>query len=556
MPMMTGRRALMEMLKLEGVEYIFGNPGTSESPFVAELEHHPELKYLLVMQEGVAMGMADGYARATRKPAFLSLHIETGLGNAISLLHNAKEGGTPLVLTSVNKDIRELAQGRTDVAEMPKIFTKWSAEVTHPEQVPSAMRRAFNEARTPPTGSAYVGFSTNSLDHEADVDIVTSADGYFRLAPDSRAIEDAARILATAERPTMVIGDRVAQSGASNEAVRVAELLGARVYGSIFSEMSFPMSHPQFDSVVRLGFQNIKDQISKGDVVLMVGKISNYAYLFSDPLQLYFGPNTKLLHIDADPSEVGKSQPTEVGVIADPKVALHELAEALETGMSGSAKEAAKGRAAVLASQKAAAREAWGRQVKDRWDHRPMSDERMVSEIASALPENVTFVADSNTARPAVNQVFQVDRPDSFFTQRGGAIGWGMGSALGLKLAQPDNPVVAFVGDGSAMMTVQALWTAATENIPVVYVISNNASYRVLKIGLDTYRKQILKDESTQSQYIGMDFPDPLNLAGLAEAMGVYGRRIEDPTELAPQVRYALELGKPALLDVVVDPSW
>ena len=123
---MTGKRALMKMLKAEGVEYIFGNPGTTESPIMDELEHYPDLKYVLVTQEGVAMGMADAYARATGRPSFVNLHIETGLANGISLLHNAYDGGTPMVLTAGNKDIRELAQGRTDLAEMVRLFTKWT----------------------------------------------------------------------------------------------------------------------------------------------------------------------------------------------------------------------------------------------------------------------------------------------------------------------------------------------------------------------------------------------------------------------------------------------
>ena len=554
MAVMTGKRALMEMLKVEGVEYIFGNPGTSEAPIMDELEAHPDLKYILVLQEGVAMGMADAYARATRRPSFVNLHVETGLANGISLLHNAYEGGTPLVLSAGNKDIRELAQGRTDLAEMVRLFTKWTTEVTHPEQVPAAMRRAFNEARTPPTGPTFVGFSANALDGEADVDIVTSKEGYYRLAPDNRAIEDAARVLAAAERPVMVVGDRVGRSQASDEAVRVAELLGARVHAWPYSEMNYPMSHRQFDGMVRLGFADAKATLSKGDVVLYVGKLANYAHLFSDAIQLFLEPGTKLVHIDSDPSEVGRTQPTEVGIIADPKVALAQLAEALDAGMTGSESEAAIGRGEALAAEKAAAREAWAQRVRQRWDHRPMYDDRMLTAVAEALPDDVTILSDTSTSRDTLNQVFQFSRPDRYFGMRGGAIGWGVGGAMGLKLAQPDRPVVAFVGDGSAMMTVQGFWTAAVENIAVVYVILNNGAYKVLKQGLDGYRKQIL-DEPGRPTYMGADFPMPLNLAGLAQDMGVYGKRIEDPEELGPAVQHALELGKPAVLDVIVDGS-
>ena len=226
MSVMTGKKALLEMLRAEGVRYIFGNPGTSEGPILQALVDYPDLEYVLTTQETTAMGMADGYARAAGCASFVSLHIETGLANGISLLHNAKEGGTPMVVTSANKDIRQLAQGRTDLAEMVRLFTKWSAEATHPEQVPSLVRRAFNEAKTPPTGPVYVGFSANALEGEAEVDIAASPAVYSRTAPDRDAISDAVDILAGASSPVMIVGDRIAQSGAAAEAVRLAELLG------------------------------------------------------------------------------------------------------------------------------------------------------------------------------------------------------------------------------------------------------------------------------------------------------------------------------------------
>ena len=552
MPRMTGKRALMEMLRAEGVEYIFGNPGTSEGPILDALEDFPDLKYMLATQEGVAMGMADAYARATGKPSFVNLHIETGLANGISLLSNAHQGGTPLVLTSANKDIRKLAEGRTELAEMVRLFTKWSVEVTHPEQIPSVMRRAFNEAKTPPTGPTYIGFSANALDDEADVDIVPSSEGYFRTAPDTRAVEEASRLLSSASRPIMVVGDRLAQSGGTSEAVRVAESLGAAVYATSYSEMNFPTSHPQF--MGRIGaLPDARELLSSGDVVLAVGTnvFSGFFYFSGHSL----GSNTKLIHMDSAYREIGKSEPTDIGIIADPKVGLSVLAEALDSDMSGSAKEAAKGRAASLSEQKAAQDAAWEQRVKDRWDVSPMSTERMMTEIASALPSDTIIADDSITTRNSVHGAIEFNEPGSVFGERGGALGWGMGGALGLKLANPDRPVVGIIGDGSSMMTVQALWTAANSNIPVVYVICNNQSYRILKLNMNVYKEHILKEDEPKSKYLAMDFPTPLNLAGMAEAMGVYACKITDPSELSSAMKHALDLGKPALLDVVIDGS-
>ena len=554
MTVMTGKRALLEMLRAEGVGYVFGNPGTSESPIMDALEEYPDLKYMLVMQEGAAMGMADAYARATGRPAFVNLHIETGLANGISLLHNANEGGTPLVLTAGNKDIRELAHGRTDLAKMVEQFTKWSAEATHPDQIPYFLRRAFNEAKTPPTGPTFVAFSANALDGEADVEIVPSPATYSRIAPDGRALGKAVDLLAKASNPVMVVGDRIGQSDATQEAVTVAELLGSPVYASLYSEVNFPSSHPQFMDTIRLGQGDSYEALSSADVVLIVGKLSSFYYMFSKPVLRFMGPNTKLVHLDSDQRAVGSTQPTEVAMVADPKVALGQLAEALDATMSGSAREAAKGRASVVAEQTAAIKEAWKQRVKERWDIRPMSAERMIAEVAPVLPDDVIIADDAVTTRTALHNTLEFDEPGELMSGRGGALGWGIGGAMGIKLANPDRPVVCIVGDGSAMMTVQGLWTAAVENIPVVYLICNNGSYRVLKVNIDAYKKDVLQD-SSPSKYIGMDFAAPLNLAGMAEAMGVHGRRIEDPDELGPALRRALDLGKPAVLDVAIDGS-
>ena len=553
MPRMTGKKALMEMLLAEGVEYIFGNPGTSEGPILDELENYPGIKYMLATQEGAAMGMADAYARSRGLPAFVNLHIETGLANGISLLANAAEGNTPLVLSSANKDIRKLAEGRPDLTAMVGQFCKWSAEVTHAEQVPGVMRRAFNEAKTPPMGPTYVAFSANALDDEGEMDIVPSPRSYSRTAPDAGAIADSSKIFAGASSPVLIVGDRVGQSGGSAEAVRVAELLGARVYATNFSQVNFPTSHPQFLGLINPTMPAGREVLRSADAVLAVGTdVFSGLFHFSGRA---LSPDARLVHIDSDVGEIGKSEPTEVGIMADPKVALAELAVALESAMSGSVQETAKGRAASVAQEKAAQKQVWQRRVQDRWNLDTMSAERMMAEIASVLPSDAIVVDDAVTTRAAIFGAMDFDEPGSILGITGGALGWGMGGTMGVKLANPDRPVVGIIGDGSAMMTVQALWTAANADIPVVYVICNNQAYRVLKLNMDVYKEQVLKEENPQSQYIAMDFPSPLNLAGMAEAMGVYGRKISDPAEVGPALKEALALGKPALLDISIDGS-
>lgn len=548
---MTGKRALMEMLRAEGVDYIFGNPGTSESPIMDALEDYPDIKYMLTTQEGVAMGMGDAYARATGKPAFVNLHIETGLANGISLLTNAYEGGTPLVLTSANQDIRKLSNNRSDLVQMVEQFTKWSAEVTHPEQLPGIIRRAFNEAKTPPTGPTYVAFSANALDDEGEMDIIPSSKGYFRIGPDKTAIAEAARLLKDAQDPVIIVGDRAAQSESSQEIVKVAEMLGARVYATNYSEMNYPTGHPQFLGALNPSMPDSKKIIGSSDVVLAVGtNVFSGFFYFSGPA---LGANTKLIHVDQAYEEIGKSEPTDVGIIADPKIAMVELIDALESKMSGAEKEAAKGRMLTVSEEKASLKRDWQSRLQRDWDNQPMTADRMMHEISNALPDDTIIADDSITSRGSIHSSMEFNEPGSIYGIRGGALGWGMGGVLGVKLAYPERPVVAVVGDGSSMMTVQALWTAANANIPVVYIICNNSAYRVLKLNMNVYKRDVLGENPPNSQYMGTDFPIRLNIAGIAEAIGVYGRQITDPTELSGAVRDALASGKPAVLDVVID---
>jgi benzoylformate decarboxylase len=182
-----------------------------------------------------------------------------------------------------------------------------------------------------------------------------------------------------------------------------------------------------------------------------------------------------------------------------------------------------------------------------------MPVERMMHELAKAAPPGTIVADEAITSQPALMRAFTFDEPGSLYGIRGGALGWAMPGALGVKLANPDRPVLAVVGDGASMYTVQALWTAARYNIPVVYAICNNRSYRILKVNMDTYLRHMQDDQERQSDYVGMDFANPLDLAAIARAMGVAGETVEDPAGLGPALERAYASGKPALLDVSID---
>ena len=558
MARMTGKEALAQMLVAEGLDYIFGNPGTSETPFLDVLQDYPSLGYIQALQEGTAVGMADGYARATGKPAFANIHIAGGLANGISALYNAYRGGTPLVLTAGNSDTRMLLSEPVlsgDLVEMTQQFTKWSAEVPHAGNIPMAVRRAFKEAKTPPVGPVFLSFPWDTMDEEVDVDIIPSSEGYYRMRPDTDAVSGAAALLAQAENPVIVIGDRVSQSGAGAELVRVAEQLGARVFASsyTYSEISFPLNHGQYAGMLNLNSSATRRQLADADVLLAVGTnvFSSFLYV-SEP---FISPNTKLVHMDSSQQEIEKVYPTDLGIHCDPKAGLADLADALDQDMSASAREAAATRAATMGAGRRQAREEYLARMRSMPDTRPMPVDRMMYELAQALPDNAVIADEAITSRGALLQAVEPSEPGSYYAIRGGALGWAMPGSLGIKLANPDRPVVAVVGDGASMYTVQALWTAARYNIPVTYAICNNRSYRILKVNMDVYLRGMLEDNERDSEYVGMDFATPLPLAELAESMGVAGQNVDDPAELRPALERAIGSGKPSVINVSIDGS-
>ena len=440
-----------------------------------------------------------------------------------------------------------------DLVEMTSQYTKWSAEVLHASDIPVAIRRAFKEAKTPPTGPVFLSFPWDTMDDTADVEIIPSSPGYFHIRPDTDAVARASKLLAQAENPVIVVGDRVAQSAAVPQVVRLAEQLGAKVYAAAFSEVNFPTSHSLYGGMLNLNNPATRQQFAGADVVLAVGANVFNSFLYvSEP---FLNPSTKLVHLDSSFQEVEKIYATEVGILADPAAGAEELTGALEQDMSGSAKEAAATRAATWAEEKRRSDERYQERLKGWGDGRPMAVERMMTELAQAVPPNVIVADESITSRPAVNRAFSFDEPGSLYGIQGGALGWAMPGALGVKLANPDRPVLAIVGDGASLYTVQALWTAARYNIPVVYAICNNRAYRILKVNMDIYLNRMLEDKERQSEYTGMDFANPLNLSAIAQGMGIAGEKVEDPQELGPAVRKAFDSGKPALIDVSIDGS-
>ena len=557
MARMTGKRALVEMLRAEGVKYVFGNPGTTELPFIDALQDARDIQYINTLFEGVAAGMADGYARITQKPAFMNFHISVGVSNSIAVMYNSWRGGTPMVITSGQAPTSLQLHNPTLYSNMVNVmreYTKWAGEVTTPWDVPSIIRRAFKVASTPPTGPVFVSLAWDALNGEADVDIIPSAGGYYRIRPDVQAVSDAAKLLAQAQRPLILIGDRVSQSpGAPVEVARVAEQIGAPVYATSFSEVHIASSHPHYMGTFDTSWlhRSMKQRFDQADAILAIGT-EVMVQSMPTPEPAFSGP-PKLIHLDCSAWDIQRSYPVAVGVLGDIKAGLEELSLALDDAMTGAAKEAARSRGAAVAQEKGRKQEAFQAVVRERWDHVPMSPERFAVELKGALPPDALVCDDSITVRSALLSAIDFDQPGTLVGGRGGSLGFGMGATLGMKLASSQRPVVGIIGDGTAMYTIQALWTAANYGIPVTYVMCNNGSYKVLRENMARY----LTGTERQSEYIGMDFYQrPLDFVKLAHAFDIEGVRVERPEDLAPALRKAIDSGKLRVVDVILDDSF
>jgi len=550
MTMMTGSKALMELFRNEGVKYVFGIPGATEVVFVDALEGHPEITYVLGLHEVVCLGMAEGYARTSGKVGVVNLHTGTGLAAALPMLFNARLDRAPLLVTAGQQDSRLLMQEPALAGDLVKIagpMTKWSTELLYAADIPLAMQRAFKVAAHPPAGPVFVSLPQNVLDQKIDFDYVPRGKSFTRVRPDPEAIKRAVDHLISARSPVLIVESGVAQSDALSEAVKLAELIGAPVYDPWMADVNFPVSHPQYLGDLDFARPQIREMLKSVDVLVAVGvPVFMHPFRFSEPL---LTASTKIIQIDNDPWEIGKNFPASAGIEGDIKASLGELTDALQKRMSVQGREAAKARAEGIAKEKEGIKGAFLEKARQERDCVPIAVSRLMHELRDALKPGTIVVDDCWSSSPILRRSIEFREPGSYQRCRGGSIGWGMSGALGAKLASPERPVVAVIGDGSAMWSIQSLWTAAHYDIPVTYVICANASYTQVKL-----IKTLLMGEQVKGRYLGMDLDKPrIDFCQLAGAMSVQGQRVERPEQLREALRSALELGKPALVEVYIE---
>jgi len=358
LPAMSGKRAFLELLKQEGVEILFGNPGTTELPLMDALAVENELRYVLALQEASVIGMADGYAQASGKLAVVNLHVTPGLGNAMGMLYDAQKAGSPILVTAGQHDQDFNTTEPILWADLPPIarpLVKWSAEVHRLADLPRLVHRAAKTALAPPTGPVFLSLPGDILKAEGELDLLAPTRVAAQLRGDPAAVQKAAAILAQAKRPLIVAGDAVARSKAHAELIELAELIGAPVYSELVpSTASFPASHPLFRGAMTRMQGPIRKILEQYDVLFSAGGDLFTLSLPSDIEPMPEG--LTLIHLDNDPWELGKNYPPQVAILGDPKTTLPDITEAVRNSMSSGARGAARERLDAGAKSGAAAR--------------------------------------------------------------------------------------------------------------------------------------------------------------------------------------------------------
>ncbi|ATZ27823.1 thiamine pyrophosphate-binding protein [Streptomyces lavendulae] len=540
-----GRERLIEQFKADGLKVMFGNPGTVEQGFLDAVDAAADFRYVLALQETVAAGIADGYARATGGAALLQLHSGVGLGNGIGMLYQSLRGHTPLVVVAGDAGVRYDAmdaQMASDLVAMARPVTKYATRVTDPRSVLRTVRRAVKIALTPPRGPVFVALPMDVLDELNSEPVLPATVPLTDVAPSPASVGRAAALLAGATRPVVLVGDGVALSGAQAELVAVAELLGADVFEVDSSEVNIAASHPlRRGQTGHMFGPHSKELVGNADAVLIVG-----TYVFPEvfpELENPFRPGAKVVHIDLNAYEIAKNHPVDLGLAADPRHALRALAGVLEQRLTPAQRAAAAARLDVRTRERARAELA----ADD--DGTPMAV--FLRTLAERTGRDLIVFDEALTTSPLVTRYLPPERPGDYHLTRGGSLGVGFPGAVGAKLAHPDRLVVGFAGDGGTMYTHQALWTAARYGIDAKFVVCNNRKYRLLDDNIAQYWRE--RDIAEHPYPGSFDLAHPeIDFAGLARALGADGTRVEKPDEAVAAVARMLAHPGPYLVDIQI----
>ncbi len=548
MMQMTGREAFLSILIDEGIEYLFGNPGTTELPIMAALPELPQLQYVLGLQESIVVAMADGYSRASGKLSACNVHVAPGLGNAIGAIYNARWVGSPVIITAGQQ---EQGHGLTEpllydpLPPMAAPLVKWSVEVTRLQDLPRILRRAAKIAMAPPTGPVFISLPGDILNASAELKIGSPSRVDATVRPSEDAIQTLARKLVDADKLAIIAGHELATTHSLDEAAALASALGAPVYQQTVAHGAhFYSFHDCYMGSLSRDQTRVRGILENFDTLLFLGadvlRMSVYSEI--DPLP----DNIQILQIAERTHELAKNYSADVAINAHPGETLRALLPAINKLTNPA--QVATNVTTIKQDNWSTRREALLTSLADLQSARPINGNFLMRQIARVLPDNAVLVDEGLTASRYLPDLVPYRDAKSYFGLASGGIGFAVAGVIGMQLAQPERPHVAVIGDGSSLYGIQALWTAAHLKLPITYIIANNRGYRILKQRVQAYH-------GTQ-QFIGMDFDDPtIDFVRLAQSFGVTAHRVDDAAELENILRESIASNKTVLLDVQIDKA-
>lgn len=539
---------LIRGLEARGVEVVFGIPGVHTIELYRGLAGSP-IRHVTARHEGGCAFMADGYARASGKLVSCNVHVAPGLGNAIGSIYNSLMSGTPMIVTAGQQ---EQGHGLTEpllYAPLVPIATpvvKWATEVNRVEDLPRILRRAAKVATTAPTGPVFISLPGDILNNEAPIDLGEATRVDTAVRPSDAALEQLAKRLLGAKKPVILAGHEIVTSDAFAEATALAETLGAPVLQqTVVYGAHFPSEHAAFVGSLNRDQKYVRRVLSDYDLMFCVGSdvLKMSVWNETEPLP----DTTKVAMVGLRDWEMGKNFPAEIALRADVKETLKALVPVLKRLGGAALAERAKASLAEIAGRNwTAQRAARKAKLAQPTVEKPLAAEWVMMRLAESLPQDAVIVDEGITSAAGLLSYFPFRDRDSYFGNVSGGIGWGIAAAVGVQIALPRRRVVALIGDGSAMYSIQALWSAANQKLPVTFVILNNGGYQILKNRLKLFHGN--------DQPIGMDFKDPpIDSTVLAKGFGVSAERVDTAKDFDAALAKALaKTDGPSLIEVMV----
>jgi benzoylformate decarboxylase len=519
----TVKQATLDLLRAFGIRKVFGNPGSTELPFLSDWPD--DIDYVLGLQEASVIGMADGYAQATRNAGFVNLHSAAGVGNALGNIYTAYRNHTPLVITA-GQQARSIMPLQAFLyaeraSEFPRPYVKYAIEPARAEDVPAAIARAYYVAMQPPCGPTFVSVPIDDWAHAAQP--VEARSVSRELGPDPGAMKALVAALAASKRPALVVGPAVDRAQAVDLTVEVAEKTRASVWVSPFSaRCSFPERHPQFAGFLHASPAQLSDALRDHDLVVVIGA-PVFTFHVEGHASIFDGATT-LFQITDDPTAAAVT-PLGTSIVATMNPALTMLIQLLpET------KRAMPTGRALPPPPPAVD---------------PISVDYLLHALSVAMPGDAALVEEAPSHRPAMQKFMPMRGQDSFYTMSSGGLGYSLPAAVGVALGRPDIRTVCLIGDGSAMYSIQALWTAAQRKLPLTVVVVNNAGYGAMRSF-----SQVMQVRNVP----GLDLPG-IDFVRIAEGMGCDAVRVDKSSGLAAALKRALAHDGVSLVEVMVDSA-